>query len=259
VSETDREPMLENVALYALGTLPQEDVALVTAFIANDAQARREYVDLRTAADSLAFLASEPVDSARSARVKERLMARVRADAARVDDGRPRIVSNPGILVAVGLAAAASLAFGIVSVIQDVGLRSDLAAAQRRVSTLQTQLATTERVGAQDRQTLTDLLAADAKRYDVADGSVVVRGAHLYLTFSKLPPLPRGRVYQAWTFPKGGTVPAPSVTFTPNGNGVAVVALPVDATKLGAVAMTVEPDGGSKTPTTKATFVRPLN
>ncbi|HTJ28588.1 MAG TPA: anti-sigma factor [Candidatus Limnocylindria bacterium] len=258
MSESDREAMLENVALYALGVLPQEDVALVTAFIANDVQARREYADLRAAADSLAFVASEPVDSARSARLKERLMARVREDAAHADGVRPRIGSNPAVLWAVGLAAAASLAFGIVSVIQDVGLRSDLAATQRRVSTLQSQLATTERVGAQDRQTLTDLLASDARRFDVAGGSVVVRGGHVYFTFSKLPPLPRGRVYQAWTFPKGSTVPAPSVTFTPNANGVAVVALPADATKLGAVAVTVEPDGGSKTPTTKPTFVRPL-
>jgi anti-sigma-K factor RskA len=258
VSEVDREAMLENVALYALGVLPREEVGLVTAFIANDAQARREYADLRAAADSIALVASEPVDSARSARMKDRLMARVREDAAHADGVRPRIGSNPGVLWAVGLAAAASLVFGIVSVIQDVGLRSDLAAAQRRSATLQAQLATTERVGAQDRQTLTDLLAPDAKRYDVAAGSVVVRGSHVYFAFSKLPALPRGRVYQAWTIPKGSSVPVPSVTFTPNGNGVAIVALPADATKLAAVALTVEPEGGSKTPTTKPTFMRPL-
>jgi hypothetical protein len=182
----------------------------------------------------------------------------VREDAAHADGVRPGIGSNPGVLWAIGLAAAASLVFGIVSVIQDVGLRSDLAAAQRRASNLQGQLAQTARVGAQDRQTLTDLLAPDAKRYDVSGGVVVVRGGHVYFAFSKLPPPPRGRVYQAWTIAKGSTVPAPSVTFTPNGNGVAVVALPADATKLAAVAVTVEPEGGSKAPTTKPTFVRPL-
>jgi anti-sigma-K factor RskA len=52
---------------------------------------------------------------------------------------------------------------------------------------------------------------------------------------------------------------APSVTFTPNSDGVAIVALPVDATRVGTVAVSVEPDGGSKAPTTTPTFVRPLS
>lgn len=257
MNAADREPMLENVALYALGVLPRADIPLVIAFIANDEDARREYEELRSAADALAYVATEPVDSTRSARMKERLMARVRSDAASGDVARPR-GANPALLWAAGLAAAASLAFGIVSVIQDVGLRSDFAAAQRRVATLQSQLAASERVAAQDRQTLTDLLAPDAKRYDVAGGAVIVRGNRVYFAFTKLPALPRGRVYQAWTFAKGSSVPAPSVTFTPNSNGVAVVALPADASRLAAVAVTVEPEGGSKAPTTKPTIVRQL-
>ncbi|HZX68637.1 MAG TPA: hypothetical protein VFE70_07115, partial [Candidatus Elarobacter sp.] len=80
--ESMREAMLESVALYALGVLPREEAALVAAFIANDDEARREYNDLRAAAIALAHTADEPVDSARSARLKERLMAKVRADAA---------------------------------------------------------------------------------------------------------------------------------------------------------------------------------
>jgi hypothetical protein len=35
--------------------------------------------------------------------------------------------------------------------------------------------------------------------------------------------------------------------------------LPVDASKVGAVALSVEPDGGSKAPTSSPTFVRPLS
>jgi anti-sigma-K factor RskA len=254
----DREMMLENVALYALGVLPRADVALVVAFIATDDDARREYEDLRAAADSLAHIATEPVDSARSSRMKERLMGRVRSDVAHANGARPRTGGNPGVLWAAALAAAAAFVFGIVTVIQDVGLRSDLAATQRRVATLQSQLATTERIAAQDRQTLADLLAPDAKRYEVAGGTVIVRGNRVYFAFSKLPALPRGRVYQAWTIAKGSSVPAPSVTFTPNSEGVAVVALPADASRLAAVAVSVEPEGGSKAPTTKPTIVRPL-
>jgi len=157
-----------------------------------------------------------------------------------------------------GLAAAAAVVFSVITVAQDLNVRGNLAAAQRRITTLQNRLAQSDLVAAQDRRTLTDLLAPDAKRYEVAAGTIVVRRDRIYFAFSKLPALPKGRVYQAWTAPKGSTTVAPSVTFTPNADGVAVVALPVDATRVGAVAMSVEPDGGSKAPTTTPTFVRPL-
>jgi anti-sigma-K factor RskA len=255
----DRAAMLESVALYALGVLPREEAALVAAFVANDDEARREYLELRAAADSLAHASEEPVDSERSRRMKDRLMARVRADAGDGAIARRRIgAAYPAWMWGTGLAAAAAIVFSVITVAQDLSVRGNLAAAQRRITTLQTRLAQSDRVAAQDRRTLTDLLAPDAKRYEVAAGTIVVRRDRIYFAFSKLPALPKGRVYQAWTAPKGSTTVAPSVTFTPNADGVAVVALPVDATRVGAVAMSVEPDGGSKAPTTTPTFVRPL-
>ncbi|WP_317996140.1 anti-sigma factor [Vulcanimicrobium alpinum] len=255
-----RDEMMEVVALYALGVLPREESALVAAFVAGDDDARREYHDLRAAADTIAFAAEEPVDSAASARMKERLVAKVRADAAGGNPvARRRIGPNPGWLWGTGLAAAAALVFSFVTVAQDVALRGDLAQTKRRAETLANQLAQTERVSRNDRQTLTDLVSSDARRYEVAQGAVVVRGDHVYFALSKLPALPKGRVYQAWTVLKGAKAVQPSVTFTPNADGVAVVQLPVDALKIGAVAVTVEPDGGSKAPTTSPTFVRPLS
>lgn len=255
----NREEMLETVALYALGVLPREEAALVAAFIANDDEARREYIGLRAAADALAQAAEEPVDSARSSRMKERLMSRVRSDAAAGTVVPRRIpAAYPAWMWGTGLAAAAAIVFSLVTVVQDVNLRGDLAATQRRNTTLQQQLAQSGRVAAQDRRTLTDLLAPDAKRYEVAAGTVVVRRDRIYFAFSKLPAPAKGRVYQAWTAPKGSAAMAPSVTFTPNADGVAVVELPVDATRVGTVAVSVEPEGGSKAPTTTPTFVRPL-
>ncbi len=262
-AQPDREAMLESVALYALGVLPRDEVAMVVAFIANDDEARREYVQARAAADAVGAIADEPVDSARSARMKERLMARVRSDAA--DGGvarlRPR-AAYPPMLWATGLAAAAAIVFAVVTVAQDLTLRGDLALADRRIATLQTRITSSDRAAVQDQRTLTrtltDLLAPDARRYDVAAGAVVVRRDRIYFAFSKLAPLPKGRVYQAWTAPRASSTMAPSVTFTPNADGVAVVALPVDATRVGTVAVSVEPEGGSKAPTTTPTFVRPL-
>jgi len=257
--DRNREAMLESVALYALGVLPRAEAAFVVAFIANDDEARREYEDLRAAADAVAHTAQEPVDSATSARMKERLLARVRSDAA-AGTVAPRrgAVAYPAWLWGTGLAAAAAIVFSLITVVGDITVRGDLAAAQRRATTLQTQLAQNERATARERQTLADLLAPDARRYQVADGSVVLRRDRLYFALSKLPPPPKGRVYQAWTAPKGSTTMVPGPTFVPNPGGVTVVPLPVDGTRVGVVAVSVEPEGGSKAPTSTPTFVRPL-
>ena len=255
----EREQQLEQVALYALGVLSAPEATAVARLIHDDPAMRAEYNELRETVDAVALVAEEPVDSARSARMRERLMAKARADVASLRAARPQSPSFAAAWWGLGLVAAASIVFAVTSIVQDVSLRSDLAASQQRAANLQTQLAQTERVSARDRQTLTDLLAPDARRYDVAAGTVIERGHRLYFALTKLPPLPRGKVYQAWTAAKGSSSMAPSVTFTPNAQGVAVVALPSDAARIGTVAVTVEPDGGSKAPTSAPIFVRPLS
>jgi hypothetical protein len=51
----------------------------------------------------------------------------------------------------------------------------------------------------------------------------------------------------------------PSVTFSPNQNGTTLVPIPVDAGQTAAVAVSVEPEGGSRQPTTKPAFVQPFS
>ncbi|HEX8828284.1 MAG TPA: anti-sigma factor, partial [Xanthobacteraceae bacterium] len=99
-------------------------------------------------------------------------------------------------------------------------------------------------------QTIADLAAADAQRYRFSDGAVVTRADRLYIVLQHLPAPPRGKIYQAWTLAKGAKTVAPSVTFAPNG-GTTVVRLPEAATQVAAVAVSVEPLGGSRAPTTK--------
>jgi anti-sigma-K factor RskA len=68
------------------------------------------------------------------------------------------------------------------------------------------------------------------------------------------PALPPGKVYQAWTLPAGSKKMAPSVTFTPKGGRI-LLRLPVNASRIAAVAVSVEPAGGSPQPTSKPVFV----
>ena len=249
-----RDEMLEMVALYALGVLPREEAALVAAFLANDVEARAEYLSLRAGADAIAMTADEPVDSGRSARMKERLMARVRTSDSTV--ARRRIGPNAGWLWAAGLATAASLIVATVAGIQDFARQGQVAQSNSRASALATQLAERTKATRRDQDMIADLASPDARRYPVTGGSVIVRGERVYFALEKLPVLPRGKVYQAWTLARGAKTVQPSLTFTP---GVRIVALPVDATKVGAVAVSVEPDGGSKAPTSTPIFVRPLS
>lgn len=260
----DHEAMLDLVAAYALGVLPPGEHALVTAYILQNPQARAEFAALRPAADLIGLAAEEPVDSARSARMKQRLMATVNAGlpsgAIPIGNARGGTGSQRSSwFIGAGLAAAAAVVFAFVSTIQNFSLRSDLANANARTASLQAQIAQNDRVRTHDREMIADLIASDAQRFAVPQGEIVKHGSHLYLTLHSLPPLPRGKVYEAWTLAKGSKSVTPSVTFTPNAAGVAVVALPENADTLAAVALSVEPEGGSKTPTSKPTFVRPLS
>jgi anti-sigma-K factor RskA len=258
----DRDALLDLVAAYALGVLPLSEHRLVTAYILSDPQARAEFEALRPAADVIGLAAEEPVDSARSVRMKQRLMGAVNAQAASAVSPLGTMSRNGNArsswFVGAGLAAAAAVVFALVSTIQNFSLRSDLANADARASTLQAQIAQNERVRTRDREMVADLIAADAQRFPVPQGDVVKHGSHLYLTLHSLPPLPRGKVYEVWTIAKGTKTLAPSVLFTPSTSGVAVVALPENADNLAVVALSVEPEGGSKVPTSKPTFVRPL-
>jgi anti-sigma-K factor RskA len=258
----DRDAMLDLVAAFALGVLPASEHRLVNAYIHENPQARAEFEELRPTADLIGLAAEEPVDSARSERMKRRLMVTVNAEArsaaAPLAAARRNGSQRSSWFIGAGLAAAAAVVFALVSTIQNFSLRGELANANARASALQAQIAQNERVRNRDREMVADLVAGDAQRYPVPQGEVVKHGSHVYLTLHSLPPLPRGKVYQAWTLAKGAKTLAPSIVFTPSASGVAVVALPENAENLAVVALSVEPEGGSKAPTSKPTFVRPL-
>lgn len=109
-------------------------------------------------------------------------------------------------------------------------------------------------------QQLAEVLSADdvrtvQGRFVQTDftGSVVMSkqlGTAMFVA-DDLPPLPDGKVYEAWTI-QGD--PRPAGTFTPDSTEPAVLELPDTAFEADSVAITVEPDGGSERPTTDAVF-----
>jgi anti-sigma-K factor RskA len=227
------DEMLDNVAAYALGLLPASEAAAVAAHMETCESCREEYRFLHPAVTALAYSAEASADPATGATaasplMKARIMKQVRSEAA------PRRTTWVWPAYAV---AAACLAIAIATGLVDLSLNGKLDR-DRAQSAVQA-------------QTIADLTAPDARRHRFAGGEVLTHGDRLYLTMHGLPAPPAGHVYQAWTLAKGAKKVAPSKTFEPSAGGVAVVPLPEAATTLAAVAVSVEPAGGSMQPTTK--------
>lgn len=256
-----REPphdMLDDVAVYALGALPAAEAENVRAHIASCRRCAREYAHLKAAAAMVGVSAETTGDAAGcpSTLLKPRIMARVRATAASPPVRTPP-ASRPSVWPAY-LVAAACVAIAIVSSMWNVALVGQLHLAQQEIAHAAQRSDSLARALVDQRTMLSDLMASDVKRYAAAGGEVVMRGNRAYIAMHDLPQLPRGKVYQAWMLPKGGTKMVPSLTFVPDAHGVVVASLPSDTHAMAEIAVSVEPEGGSKQPTTKPVFAVPL-
>lgn len=250
--------ILDDVAVYALGALPASEVRRVREHLASCPECRGEYVRLKSAAAAIGLSAETTGDAATcpSTLLKPRVMQKVRAESASREPAvrRPeRALAWPAYLV-----AAACLAIAIVSSIGNIVLTGQLKQAQAQLTRESERASSLARSLAETRTTLSDVLNGGAKHYAVNAGEIITHGGRVYIALHELPEPPHGKVYQAWTLPKGAKRVVPSLTFVPDSHGVAVVALPVDARSIAAVAVSVEPEGGSKQPTTKPIVVVPL-
>jgi anti-sigma-K factor RskA len=227
------DEMLNGVAAYALGVLPPHEAADVVEHLRNCEACRQEYRAMQPAVTAVAYSAESCADATMGAAVvspllKARVMKHVRESAARA--ARPRVWPAYAL-------AAACLALAIVTGMLDLSLNDRLNRERAQVT--------------EQEQTIADFMAPDAHRRAFAGGEVLMHGQRLYLAMPHMPMPPPGKVYQAWTLAKGAKTVTPSKTFMPSGKGMTIVPLPEAATTLAAVAVSVEPEGGSQQPTTK--------
>lgn len=219
------EQFLDDIAMLALGALEPAQAAAVRDHIAQCDACAQEYRRLREVAAVLPLAASSDPISPPGDVVKRRIMriaAPPRAAAA------PRLFVMPAYLFAAACLAAA-LVLGV----------------------LYTQL--NSRIG-QQNAVIADLTSPAAQHFSITGGQVVRSGGDVYIAMRNISAPPNGKVYQAWTLPVGSKRMAPSVTFVPQ-NGRVLLRLPVDARRIAAVAVSVEPRGGSAQPTSKPLFV----
>jgi anti-sigma-K factor RskA len=250
------ETMLDDVAAYALGVLPADEARMVAAHLETCEECREEYRLLRPAVTAVGISAEACFDAATATDsvappgplLKKRVMRHIRPNVGEMRAVRP--IVWPAYAV-----AAACLIVALVSGIINISLNSQVHRLQNESAQLAALTHQLRVSNTQMRTALADLSAPDSQRYPVTDGEVVRHANRLYIAMNALPPPPKGKVYQAWTLHTGATQMSPSVTFVPNPGGVAVVPLPVNAAQVAAVAISVEPEGGSKQPTSKPTFV----
>jgi cell division protein FtsB len=149
------------------------------------------------------------------------------------------------------LVAAACFAIALISSIANISLLGQIRQQQRELASLSERSTALARNLANVRVVLFDVLDTRAHHYQIGNGEVITRGSRIYLALRALPEPPRGKVYQAWTLAKGSTKVLPSPTFLPDARGAALVVLTADARTTAEVSVTLEPDGGSKEPTSK--------
>ena len=230
---------------YVLGALPEVDRREFEEYFAAHPGRQAEIEELSAVAGLLAL---SPQEQEPSPELRRRIMGAVRAEAAEADAVHPRAGRRSwlaGLRETVGvrdlaLAAAAMLVIGLFS--WSMLLQGEVRDLQGRVQGLQSQ--------PQGPQMIT--LGGAGTKQGARVELVTLDGDRAVLMAENMPPVPEGKTYQIWVI--RGDTPQPSGLFEPKGDSIAaVVEKPVEGAD--AVAVTVEPEGGSKEPTTDPMLV----
>jgi anti-sigma-K factor RskA len=242
----DRERFEDLKDAYALGALPEEEREEFERYLAAHPDLQAEMEELSTVAGLLVFSVPEQEPPPE---LRRRIMATVEAEAARPAEAAPSPARRrswlAGLREAMGvrdlaLAAAAVLVVGLFC--WGVLLQGEVRDLQGRVQSLQSQPQGPQMIA----------LGGAGTEQGARAELVTLKGDRAVLVAENMPPAPEGKTYQIWVI-KGDT-PKPSGLFDSRGDSVAaVVENPVEGAD--AVAVTIEPEGGSKEPTTDPMLV----
>jgi anti-sigma-K factor RskA len=243
----DRERFEDLRDAYVLGALPEEERLEFERYLAAHQDLQAEVEDLGAVAGLLAL---SPREQEPPPELRRRIMEVVEAEAA--EAAHPETSRRSwlaGLWEALGirdlaLTGAAILVIGLFS--WSMLLQGEVQELQGRVQSLQSQ----PQDQSQGPQMIA--LAGAGTEQGIRAELVTLEGDRAVLVAEKMPPAPEGKTYQIWVI-KGDT-PQPSGLFEPKGGSiVAVVENPVE--RADAVAVTIEPKGGSKKPTTDPMLV----
>jgi anti-sigma-K factor RskA len=259
----------EDLALYAMGSLPADEMAAVAAALRDNPQAQQELARIQ---DDLALLALSVDQQAAPAGSFERLQARMhetdQAGSTSVPAGKPiemtatqteiATVSSTGrskwaVITPWVIAACLAIACSILGY-RTSSLNDALDGESRLVSNLAAKASRAQQVlevlNAPDAQRVT-LAATRTPPAPTAHAVYLAERGALVMEANNLKPVPAGKAYELWVMPAGGGAPMPVGTFWPNSEGYASIVLPHFPSGVAAkgFGITIENAGGSKTPT----------
>jgi anti-sigma-K factor RskA len=242
----------EDFDLYALGVLEGDELRGIETHVSSCDDCARKVAEARGRIALLAFSA-EPAEP--SPEVRQRLLARIRAEAnptRATSTVRAERAPSSFWNFAWGALALALALFAVYLWNSNKTLQQEL---DRQEAAMKTQMALTEKARAfvaliASPQTVTVNLAAKAPNA-TEPGRVVYnaqQGALVYV--GTLPQLAPDKSYELWVIPQTGN-PIPAGVFSAEPNGEAKVVLPNIPAGISpkAFAVTIEPAGGGSAPT----------
>jgi anti-sigma-K factor RskA len=249
IAETD-------LTLYAMGALPDAELAAARAHVENCARCKEE---LRQIGLTLAAYAQTTPEVEVPSGAKQRFMARV-AQSDKAPAAAPALKAKSTRRAGWFGRMAPALAVGFALLLIAVGY--DDLRKRAQVAPLLSELQN-ERINAAQFSQLMELLTSgQAQRVALhetpaktppPEGRVVysARNGKLLLTAQNLHPLPAGKVYELWILQPNGGKPLPAGTFAPDSRGNAAMILADEPANLAVAGfgVTIENEGGAQTPT----------
>ena len=228
--EPRRERFDDLKEAYALGALSEEENREIEDYLMTHPELRAEVDDLRSVANLIAL---SPQEYEPSLKLRHDLMNRISSSADATPAADPSLrqtglwrLFGPG-----GLAAAAVLA------LVTIGMFAWNASLQEENQTLQGEL--------QGQQTYA--LEGTGAAQEMQGEVVRLGDERAVLVAEDLPPPPEGETYETWILRED--IPEPAGLFEPNDAGVAAAPIEGSIEGADAVVVTVEPSGGSSSPT----------
>jgi anti-sigma-K factor RskA len=220
---------------YVLGALPDEERREFEEYLAEHPEWQAEIDELGAVAGLLAL---SPPEQEPPSELRRRIMGVVEAEA-----GHPRVESRSGLARMREFLGVRGLALGAAAAMLVIGLFSWNLILQGEIRDLRDQ--------AQGPRTPPDSRMVALKGPGVAHGAraevMILKDDRAILMAEDMPPVPENRTLQIWVIEDD--VPKPSGLFEPKEESVTVIVEnPVDGAD--AIAVSVEPEGGSPEPTT---------
>ena len=230
----DHERFDELKDAFVLGALPDEERREFEEYLAEHPERQAEIDELSTVAGLLAL---SPQEQEPPPELRRRIMGLVEAEA-----DRPHVESRSGLARMREFLGVRGLALGAAAMLV-IGLFSWNLILQGEIRDLQEQ--------AQRPQTPQDSRMVELKGPGVAHGAraevMILHNERAVLMAEDMPPVPENKTLQIWVIKDD--VPKPGGLFEPKDEEVIVVVeAPLDGAD--AIAISVEPDGGSPEPTT---------